>query len=417
MTVRVLYFDPAPYPGGSIISLTHLVKGLDRTWEPLVVLSHANPYQGFDEAGIPTQRVWVPQWDRLAKRRAVVTLNQAAGPSGGRSLRSWMQQGRIRGGIWHAGGQVRRWQRDIWPVARQLRQIIRTFRPHLIHLNEVVSVVPHGLLAARLTGTPTINHNRSFVYPSPGEQRWLMPALKGMIFISQAMADAHLQHLRHPLPYRVIPNAVDLRLFQSPAPREVMRAGWGVPTDAWVVGMAGRIEPWKGQHVFVEAFAQLARDHAHVYGLLVGDADTPTGQGYKQQLLARIRDLGLEGRLLWLGHREDMPDVLAAVDVLVHASVEPEPFGRVIIEGMAAGKPVIASAAGGVLEIIRDGVDGLLVPPGDVPALLRALTWLFTHPDAAQTMGQRARATVAQRYTIDRHVEAVTAFYRDVLQL
>jgi glycosyltransferase involved in cell wall biosynthesis len=236
-----------------------------------------------------------------------------------------------------------------------------------------------------------------------------------MIFISQAIARAHLAAtplLRH---YAVIPNAVDLGDYAGPVDREAVRAALGVPAGAPLLVMAGRISPWKGQHIFVDALARVRETHPSTHGAIVGLAEEADGPGYAGRVHAQAEALGLAQHLHMAGFRRDMPQVLAAADVVVHCSVKPEPFGRVIIEGMAASRPVVASALGGAAEIIADGVDGLLTPAGDPAALAEALRRLLADPDQRERLGQAGRATVARRYQVDAHVRAVQAFYERVL--
>ncbi len=411
MTTRILYMDFAPFPGGSVISLAHLVRGLDwERWRPMVVLSAQNPFEEFDAMGVETARVRTPQWERLAAgARGDAGNTSAAGEE--RGLGAFMRRGKHRARVWHFGGDIRRWRQDVLPVARALRPIIDAFQPHLIHLNEAVPLVRPGILAAKWTRTSVINHSRSFVLPNALDRRWLLPSLQGMIFISEAVARAQLRGVAAPPPARVIPNPVDPAAFRNPMSREAIRRAWGIPLDAPIIGMAGRIEPWKGQHVFIEALARLRQQLPNAYGLILGEADSPLGKVYKADLLARSRALGLEEVLHWAGHRRDLPRILPALDALAHCSVEPEPFGRVIIEGMAAGTPVVASNAGGAPEIIEDGVNGLLAPPGDADALAAALARLLTDAPLRLRLIENGRRAVEERYTVQRHVEAVTAFY------
>ena len=179
--------------------------------------------------------------------------------------------------------------------------------------------------------------------------------------------------------------------------------------------MAGRISPWKGQHIFVEALARVRETHPAVHGVIVGLAEEADGPGYAGRVQAQAEALGLGRHLRMAGFRSDMPQVLRAADVVVHCSVKPEPFGRVIIEGMAAGRPVAASALGGAAEIISDGVDGLLTPAGDAAALAAALNRLLADPLERQRLGEAAQRTVAQRYQVAAHVQAVLTFYQRVL--
>jgi glycosyltransferase involved in cell wall biosynthesis len=218
--------------------------------------------------------------------------------------------------------------------------------------------------------------------------------------------------LRH---YAVIPNAVDLGDFAGPVDRAAVRASLGVPTGAPLLLMAGRISPWKGQHVFVEALARVRRTYPDVCGVIVGLAEEADGPGYAGRVQAQAEALGLAQHLHMAGYRGDMPQVLAAADVVVHCSVKPEPFGRVIIEGMAAGRPVVASALGGAAEIIANRLDGLLTPAGDPDALAAAVQRLLADPGERERLGQAARRTVARRYQVDAHVRAVRTFYERVL--
>lgn len=414
MTTRVLYIDLAPRPGGSIISLAHLVQGLDRTrWQPMVILSQQNAFADFEAIGIDVARVRTPQWEVLTAGKENHSSEKRPAKEGGAG--AWMRRGAYRARLWHLGGDLRRWRRDILPVARALLPLIRAFRPHLIHLNDAIPLVRHGILAAKWTRTPVINHSRAFVPLNALDRRWLLPSLRGMIFISQAVARAQLQGVASPPPHRVIPNPVDLAAFRHPYPPAQVRREFGAPLDAPLIGMVGRITRWKGQHVFIEALARLRQRFPQAHGLILGEAGTARDQAYKETLQARSRELGLETHLHWAGHRTDIPRILPALDALAHCSVEPEPFGRVIIEGMAAGVPVTASAAGGALEIIDEGVNGLLTPPGDAEALAAALIRLLDDASLRDRLIAHGRHTVAERYTVEKHVAAVTAFYEQAL--
>jgi glycosyltransferase involved in cell wall biosynthesis len=149
-------------------------------------------------------------------------------------------------------------------------------------------------------------------------------------------------------------------------------------------------------------------------GIIVGEvaAENP---GYLDTLLTLRNDLALADRLVFSGFRMDVPVVMSALDVLVLASTSPEPFGRVLIEAMAAGKPVVATDAGAAREIIENGVQGLLVPAGEVAAMARAITYLLTHRDAAILMGQKGQDTVQERFGMQQHRDKVQSVYRELL--
>jgi glycosyltransferase involved in cell wall biosynthesis len=176
--------------------------------------------------------------------------------------------------------------------------------------------------------------------------------------------------------------------------------------------MVGRIAPWKGQDVFLRAFA-LAFPDGDERGVLVG-APLFGEERYEGELRALIEQLGLGDRIELRGFAEDVGAELARVDALVHASVIPEPFGRVIVEGMAAGLPVVAAAGGGPTEIVSDGVDGLLYPPGDVDELAATLRRVAADPDLGERLG-RAAVERARAFSPELVAARTSAFYREVL--
>lgn len=407
--VSVLYIDLAPHPGGSVISLAQLLQGLDRSqWRPMVALSRQNAFTDIEAMGIPVVRVRTPQWERRQSGRTE-TLRQGKAGESARTTPVFSQ-------LWHFGGELRYWQRDILPVARALKPIIQDFDPVLVHLNDSLALMRHGVLAAWRSHTPIILHSRSFVPTSLYDRRLLAPRLSGMIAISQAVAQNQLQGVASPPPTRIIPNAVSIQRFSQPVDREAVRQSMGIPLQAPLVGMVGRIVPWKGQHIFVEAFARLLQQHPQAWAVIVGDADAAQGERYRQEVMARAQALGVDERLIWLGRRRDIPQIMASLDILAHCSVAPEPFGRVIIEGMAAGTPVVASRAGGAVEIVEDGVTGLLTPPGDSAALAAAMIRLLADASLRTRLQENARKLAIAHYDIPAHVAAVTAFYEAALR-
>jgi len=229
---------------------------------------------------------------------------------------------------------------------------------------------------------------------------------------SKASADAFRQ-AGGKAPLRVVYNGIDPAPFDavdSSLARARLCGELGVAT-APLVGVFGRLAEWKGQHIVVEALKGLPKLHAVlVGGALFGEAQ------YEARLRRQAIESGLSGRVHFLGFRDDVPAIMKAVDIVVHASVAPEPFGRVIVEGMLAGKPVIATRAGGVLEIIEDGVTGLLAPPGDVAALEAAIRRLLAEPELAKRLADRGRAEANRRFSLKSclsSVETVNASVRD----
>jgi glycosyltransferase involved in cell wall biosynthesis len=158
----------------------------------------------------------------------------------------------------------------------------------------------------------------------------------------------------------VVQNGIDAAPFDAVTPDQIdtVRDELNLP-ETGVVGVFSRLAEWKGQHVLLEAL----RDLPNVTALIVGDALFPEDRAYADRLRRTIQDDGLGSRVRMTGFREDVPVLMHACDLIVHTSTSPEPFGRVIVEGMIAGRPVIATNVGGPAEIIRDQISGVLVSP------------------------------------------------------
>jgi glycosyltransferase involved in cell wall biosynthesis len=166
--------------------------------------------------------------------------------------------------------------------------------------------------------------------------------------------------------------------------------------DKFVVGHFSRLSPWKGQHVLIEALVHCPAD---VTVLFVGDALFGE-QDYARQLHEQIKHLGLEERVRFLGFRSDVALLMAACDLIAHTSTEPEPFGRVIVEAMLCGKPVVASQSGGAVELVETGKTGWLVPPADPIRLAEIITTCRSHPEQATTIASEAQRQASQRFDL-----------------
>ncbi len=167
-----------------------------------------------------------------------------------------------------------------------------------------------------------------------------------------------------------------------------------------VVGVFSRLAAWKGQHVLLEALATMPGVHALLVGTALFEEET-----YAASLRRRAEAPDLAGRVHFLGFRDDVPALLHLVDVVAHTSTAPEPFGRVVVEGMLAGRPVVAARAGGVLEIVEDGQTGLLVAPGDAPALACALRQVLSSPEDARTLAEAGQAAALTRFSLTRMLD------------
>ncbi|TFE22639.1 glycosyltransferase [Cohnella luojiensis] len=180
----------------------------------------------------------------------------------------------------------------------------------------------------------------------------------------------------------VIYPAVDLREYDPSAlpPSKEVRKTLGLPVKSRIVGIVARLQRWKGIHIFVEAAALVAKDHPDIHFVIVG-GNHRSEPDYPDELASQALSLGIANKIYFAGHQANVSSWIHSVDILVHCTVGIEPFGMVIIEGMALGKAVIAAKAGGPLEIVTHSENGLLVPPNDAAELSMAILKLIEEPE------------------------------------
>jgi glycosyltransferase involved in cell wall biosynthesis len=201
----------------------------------------------------------------------------------------------------------------------------------------------------------------------------------------------------------VVYNGIDIAPFDSVRAEEVkaLRRELGVG-EVPVVGVFSRLAPWKGQHVLIEALPQLPGVHALFVGSALFGEDA-----YEDELHRLVEGMGVSDRAHFLGFRREVPLLMACCDVVAHTSIAPEPFGRVIIEAMAAGRPVVATQAGGALEIITDRETGRLVAPGDPTALATAVQAVLCEPEKGKLV-RAANDHVRETFSVAVMVETAT---------
>ena len=205
---------------------------------------------------------------------------------------------------------------------------------------------------------------------------------------------------------------------EDPADRDdVMRCreALGAGPGTFLVGAVGRVVPWKGQLEFLQAAEPLLGEAPDLRLAIIGDG-ADGGEKYLAMLHEWVAARKLADRVTFTGFRRDVEVIYAALDLLVHSAIEPEPFGRVIVEAMIQGTPVIAAASGGPLEIISDGVDGLLRDPSDASSLGEAIRWCCGNRHGSYQMGEAGRRMARERFTVQAYAERVSRLYDELLQ-
>jgi glycosyltransferase involved in cell wall biosynthesis len=222
----------------------------------------------------------------------------------------------------------------------------------------------------------------------------------GLIAVSNCVKEALLELGAKSEQVQVIHNGIPLERYRR-VRRGFLRERLGIPAGEPLYGNIGRLTPWKGQRFFVDLAKEWVKQRLPGHFILIGAAFNED-QKYEDELRRLVRTRALEGRFHFVGATKEIAAALSDLDALVHTSIKPEPFGRVLIEAMAVGTPVIAPNAGGPREIITDDLNGLLANPGDLLDYIRKLRLVSTDAEFRQRLVNRARQTVEERFTIQR---------------
>jgi len=393
--VSILFLDHTAKMGGGEIALLNLISALDRArFEPVIVLASDGPLAGkLRDAGVETH---------------VLPLDPSVVEARKDSL-GWRSLLRARQAALCIRYAIRL---ACWARRRGVR---------VIHANSLKADL-YGGLAGRLAGIPTLWHVRDNV-----DAKYLPPAVA-----------AAFRWLARVVPQVVVANSEStLRVLEASRGQStavvysgttrVVHDGWAAPAPppappelegematGPIISLVGRIAPWKGQHVFLQAAARVLERFPAARFWIIG-APLFGEHDYERSLHALADALGIAGQVMFWGFREDVPALLERTDILVHASTLGEPFGQVVIEGMAAGKPVIATDGGALPEIVLPGETGLLVRMGDAADMASAVAALLTDPAWAAAMGAAGRRRVQERFTITQTARKVEEVYDQML--
>jgi glycosyltransferase involved in cell wall biosynthesis len=263
--------------------------------------------------------------------------------------------------------------------------------------------------AALLAGLPCAWYQVSTPRPDLLDRLATLLPARGVLTLSRAGLEAQAR-LRPRRPVTLVHPGVPLERLEivRAASPVVLRERLGLPTDRPVVGIVGRLQRWKGMHVFVDAVAELRRSHPAAHGVIVGGAHE-TEPAVGAELRAQAATLGLADAITFAGFQPNAAEWMQAMDVVVHASRR-EPFGIVVVEAMALGKPVVAGAEGGPAEIITHGVNGLLVPYGDAAGIARQVARLLDDRAFAARLGSAAQARATEFGAASYAARVVAAF-------
>jgi len=384
--IRVLYLDHTAKLSGGELALARLLGALDRTRvEPIVVLAEDGPLrQLLLEQSIETHVF--PLHDRLRNVRKD-SLDLAG---------SLAQMGALG---------------SIWRYAQRVSRFARERGVDLIYSNSLKADF-YGAVAARLARLPVVWHVRDRI-----EDDYLPPVAARLVrLLARHLPACVVANSRSTLETLRLQPGKRTAVIASGLTREHIErcSGARLPNAIPRIGVIGRIAPWKGQDVFLEAAALVLREGIRARFHIVGAALFGE-EAFERQLRELAAALGVAEHVEFAGH-SDVPTILRSLDVLVHASKTPEPFGQVIIEGLAAGLPVIATDGGGAREIIEPDRTGVLVPMGDARTLAAALAKLLADPERGRRLGAAGRQHVLEHFTVERSARHSEALYERLVR-
>ena len=416
----ILFFDHTAKMGGGEISLFNLVTHLDKQrFEPVVVLASDGVLrERLSAVGIETHVL------PLSSEVTQVRKDNLTGP---RAV---------------SPAQVFEIARYVW----RLRGFARRRGVDILHTNSLKADII-GALAGRLADLPVVWHVRDRIaddyLPSTATRvfRVLCRFLPDHVVVNSAATLEALQlPARHrarviyngiihdglPLPelmddegqppnaQNTAPTAAAPTAATPTAATSPESADGASDEDASIIGLVGRISPWKGQDIFLRAAAQVKERYPKTRFQIIG-APLFGEEEYEAEMRELCSQLDLDQNVEWLGFRTDVPELIERMTILAHASKTGEPFGQVVVEAMMARRPLVATNGGGVPEIVIDEETGLLVPMNDAPAMATALLRLLDEPEWAKKVGQAGYERATQHFTIAHTVAKIHHLYKDVL--
>lgn len=322
------------------------------------------------------------------------------------------------------GRSIGSYLRDILETARSARRlasIIRKEGVSLVHVNEILDV--YGGIAARIAGVPCVWHVRADISSWPFALKMMLPRIVAwlsseIIAVSASVQEEvfRLQGVDSPKISVIHDPGPDPSAFRPGLNGAAVRRELGLGDRAGLVVLVAKMVESKGHEVLIRAVPSVLASFPDAHFVIVGgDLDGPHHQRYAARLRGLPIELGIGSAVTFTGYRSDIPQVMAAADVVTHCSTHPDPFPGVVLQGMALGKAVVASDIGGPREQIEDGLSGILVAPGDSAALAHAICELLGDPGKRVSLGRVAATRVRDRFTSDGFYRRLSGAYGELI--
>ncbi len=380
--VRVLFVDHTSKLSGAEIALYNLIVTLDNTkYLPIVVLFTDGDFaEKLRSAGVEVHILSV-QNNIVNTRKEKIGL---------RSLTRWSDLSAFLS------------------TTRDLSRLISKLNPDIVHTNSLKSDVIGGF-ASKIARKRLVWHIHDNITPEY-LPKFAVAAIKVLarLLPNVVIANSHATLSTLNLPSSKASDVIYCGVHIEPLPPE---RGWHSPIR---IGIVGRIARWKGQHVFLEAASRVHARFPDTEFVIIGSSLFGE-ESYQEELNEIAARNGMYSYLKYEGFRTDISTAISELDILVHASILPEPFGQVIVEGLAGGKPVVATAGGGVLEIITNGETGYLVPMNDIDAMVSSICDILEFPEKSKNMATRGRVMVTERFDLAVTARALETLYTQLL--
>jgi glycosyltransferase involved in cell wall biosynthesis len=399
--VPVLYLDNTSTFGGAINSLLYLLRALDKSrFPPLLVTAQPEEFLRHNFNFMQWRHVKIKlSWADNGIYKKIIGYRCF---SSGLALKV---VNRVRFAYWLLCVTL--------PEAVRYTLIGKKHGARLVHLNNIMGSQLAGILAAKFLGVPCVAHLRDFEEVDDVTKMY-SKMIDAHIAISGAIKENLLRLAVAEEKITIVHDAIDLQDFDDTLSCDSLRKEFHLTGQEKLFGIFGRIVDWKGIKEFVHAAALIIRSVPEAMAFIVGDC-SDGDSGYLAEVKSLIVHYGLERNVVLTGYRRDVPVLMQLMDVVVHASVTPEPFGMVLIEAMAMKKPVVATRMGGPLDIVLNGCTGFLVAPGNVGEMADAVRQLLQEVALAAAMGQKGKERVVSLFAKERYARQVEAVYAQLL--
>lgn len=397
--MKILYVQPGGGIGGSKISLYHMVKSASSSQRSFLALS--TPVQTEFEAMTQpfVEKVFyqeIPTWQKYHRP-------------------TWFEKLRA------PFGNAHRILKTI-PAAIKLAKIIKAENIDLVHTNNSITLV--GALAARMTNTPHVWHIREPIgsklqyRPILGDALtyWLMKNLSNVIicnssYTAEPFLNSQIKHI-------IIQNGIDLSVFADQDIRaESLRSQYAIKQDEIVIGMVGNLSTeWKRHNIFLDMARDLFKENYRLKYVIFGGSSNLDQTEYTRSLAEQVNSSGLSDQVIWAGMVKHPSMMMNCLDILVHPALT-EGSGRVIMEAMAAGKPVVAMKSGGVQELIRDGENGFLIQPGNDQDLAVKVKLLLEDEYLRRNIAANARIYAHSHFSNQANMRAIEDVYQNLVSV